>query len=470
MKNNIKELSLVRTALPYFAQVLVGTVAAPINTFISSGINEFSMEAVGTASSLLFMFGILATLLSGGSSIIIGHFIGNDSSEKEMKKAVDTSFWINAIQGFFLAALMLIIGRYLLNSWGVETGSKAYEIGVHYINVLAPMFFVSSLIGYFIQTVAVFGRPKLSMIVGIIASVMDASLSAIFVYCTDLGVDAVIYGTLIARFTALVISVVGYHMWVQHIWKIRGMNWFFTKKIMRISIPIAGEKINYNSSRFVQGMIIGNIAATIGLVIAGHNVMLQQRSIFTAIQSVVLVGSVAISIALEPIVSRLLGKKNYTEAKKIVTKAWWIGMAFDIPAALLVFAISPYIVDLMASQQKDQAVIDELKSGLRWAFGILVILEVGRVSNLVYIAATRSAGDAKYTAIVSMIVTWFSLLIAWLLARYAGLGYAGIIIGSAFDECARGLVNWLRWKSNKWKKHIDKVHEKEEETVKTTKA
>ena len=462
LKGNIKNISLLKSSIPYLAQTLVGTIAAPINTFISSGINAHSMEGVGTASSILFMFGVLSTLLSGGASIVIGHFIGNDSSEKELKRAVDTAFWMNLIQGIFLFVLMIVAGRYLLIAWGMGENTESYKIGVRYIDVLAPLFIASAIIGYFIQTTAVFGVPKISMFVGVVSTIVDAGLSAIFVYCTDMGVDAVIFGTLIARMIALAIALIGYHINVQKIWKIRGFDKSFAKKIARISLPIAGEKINYNASRFVQGIIIGNIAASIGLVIAGHNVMLQERAIFTSVQSIVLIGGVAISIALEPIVSRALGKKMYDEAKLVVRKAWFISIAIDIPLATLVCILSPYIVELMSSKQDNQLVIEELKKGLRWAFAILIVLEIGRATNLVYIAATRSAGDAKYTAYMSVIVTWLTILLAWVLARYSGLNYAGIVIAAAADECGRALVNFFRWKSNKWKKYIDKIHEKEE--------
>lgn len=64
----------------------------------------------------------------------------------------------------------------------------------------------------------------------------------------------------------------------------------------------------------------------------------------------------------------------------------------------------------------------------------------------------RGAGDTVYPSVVAVFSMWIvSTLGCYLLAVPLGLGLPGIWIAFAADECLRGLLMQLRWKSGKWK-------------------
>jgi Na+-driven multidrug efflux pump len=81
-----------------------------------------------------------------------------------------------------------------------------------------------------------------------------------------------------------------------------------------------------------------------------------------------------------------------------------------------------------------------------------VVLEVGRTTNLVVIACMRGAGDVFFPTLCAIFSNWaLSVLGSYLLAVVCGWGIYGMWIALAADECVRGILMVLRWKSGKWR-------------------
>lgn len=81
-----------------------------------------------------------------------------------------------------------------------------------------------------------------------------------------------------------------------------------------------------------------------------------------------------------------------------------------------------------------------------------IILEVGRVSNLVFGQALKTSGDALFTTIIAVIFTYFCMVGGtWFFGIRLNLLAVGAYIGLALDECARAVCMFLRWQSGRWK-------------------
>ena len=80
-----------------------------------------------------------------------------------------------------------------------------------------------------------------------------------------------------------------------------------------------------------------------------------------------------------------------------------------------------------------------------------VFLEMGRVTNLVFANALKTAGDALYIVVVACIIM---ILIGvggtYLFGIKLELMAIGAYIAMALDECIRGIISIFRWKSKKW--------------------
>ena len=100
---------------------------------------------------------------------------------------------------------------------------------------------------------------------------------------------------------------------------------------------------------------------------------------------------------------------------------------------------------------KDQTIIDIVV----WILWIDLVLEIGRICNIVFGTALKAAGDATYTVVIAVV---FMYLFAVLGTYVFGLSLKWYLVGSwialAMDECMRAVLMGIRWKSRKWENKV----------------
>ena len=81
-----------------------------------------------------------------------------------------------------------------------------------------------------------------------------------------------------------------------------------------------------------------------------------------------------------------------------------------------------------------------------------IVLELGRVTNLVYGQALKTSGDAVFPVVMGAVFMYFAAVGGtYFFGLHLGLLAVGAYIGLASDECIRAVGMVLRWKSGKWK-------------------
>jgi Na+-driven multidrug efflux pump len=86
-----------------------------------------------------------------------------------------------------------------------------------------------------------------------------------------------------------------------------------------------------------------------------------------------------------------------------------------------------------------------------------IILEPGRVFNVIVISSLRATGDVGFPikmAVLSMWCVWVPL--AWFLGLRLHMGLVGVWIAMMTDEWLRGLLMYWRWKKRRWVKYAER--------------
>ena len=202
--------------------------------------------------------------------------------------------------------------------------------------------------------------------------------------------------------------------------------------VLRIGLPGASSELGYR----IGFMVSLATAARLGVAaLATHSYVLQLlRYVFLI--------SLSIGWACEIMVGRLIGAGRFKQADDLVKKALRNGMIASCSMALLAAIASPWLMRIFT---KDPEIVHAAQI-LLW---ISVLLEAGRVFNLVVQSSLRATGDVIYPVVAGIGSHILVLGVgSYLMGRWFGL--PGIFIVYAVDEWVRGSLMLLRWRWRGW--------------------
>ena len=94
-----------------------------------------------------------------------------------------------------------------------------------------------------------------------------------------------------------------------------------------------------------------------------------------------------------------------------------------------------------------------------------IFIEIGRCLNMTFVSSLKAAGAFIFPLIVGLFTMWgLGLGLGFTFGKIVGLGVAGVFMGTASDECIRGLIVMYYWYKKKWygKAIVDKKEEPSE--------
>ena len=160
------------------------------------------------------------------------------------------------------------------------------------------------------------------------------------------------------------------------------------------------------------------------------------------------IASLAMAVSNSIIVGWKIGEGKYDECFKITKKHCIIAILCGSVSALIVTILGRPLMSVFTKDVNILRIVPII-------FAIDIVLEIGRATNLLIGQALKTAGDAVFTVVISII---FTLICAvggtYLFGNLLGLLIIGTWIGLALDEFARGVLMMMRWNSKKW---IDKI-------------
>jgi putative MATE family efflux protein len=208
------------------------------------------------------------------------------------------------------------------------------------------------------------------------------------------------------------------------------------KPVLGIGLPSASEPIVYQAAQITINLLIISFGAA---ALATRTYVIS----FVTISSVLL--SIALGVGTQIAISHRVGAGRLEEANAVLYRALVTAVAGSGVIALLLAVFHRPLLGLLTRD----ADIVRLAAPL-FALGVLV--EMGRAVNIVAGGALRSSGDAKFTALAGGSLMWvLGVSGAYLFGGALGLGLTGVWIAMVIDETVRGVVNYRRWRSGRWR-------------------
>lgn len=431
--------SVLTLAGPMFLEMLLNILIHNVDTMMLSGYSENSVGAVGNANQvmnlLILMFGIIAT----ATSVVVSQYLGAKRYEK-MNMIYTLVFAVNLVFGIVLSALLVGLKQPVMGLIGVS--KEMMSDTLIYTDIAGGTLFLTACYNVMTQILRCNGHTKVGMYISIIINVINIAGNYAFLYgplkFLNLGVAGVAISTVTAKAVALVVVIIIFYKYKIGRFSLKLLNPFPGKMLLqmiKIGLPSAGESMSYNMYQIVLLSFVNSLG----------NDAVNARVYCNALISFASVFSNQMAMATQIITGHLVGAGKEDAAYKRVWSSLKISMPITIALATINWLLSPYTLRIFT---KNQVIIDIAF----WVMFVDIFLEIGRCLNMTFVCSLKASGDYVFPLLVGLATMWgLGVTFGYTFGIAAGIGVAGVFMGTATDECIRGLIVMGRWKSGKWR-------------------
>lgn len=444
------KLNLLSIAWPIFVEQGLRMLIGTVDVFMISHVSDHAVAALSVANQIIIFCIIGFNFIGIGSSIVITHFLGagdRAGADRLTTSAIGLNTWLGigaSLVVYFGAAPLLRM---------MQLPAELLPYAVPFLTLLGGSLFMESMNMSIAAVLRAHGHTRDAMFVSVGQNIINVCGNCILLFglfgAPQMGVVGVglsgVFSRCCASIAFWILLDYRIHLRLRALDFIR-IDWSKVVRVLRIGLPAAGENMTYWLAFMLMTTFVGRMG--------GDSLAIQSYTF--QIQWVVILFSISIGLGTEIIIGHLIGAGKFEEAYQELLRSLRLGFIVAITAILIVAAFAPLILGFFTTNTF-------IIAGGTVLLRIAILLEPGRIFNIIVINSLRATGDVGFPismAILSMWGLWIPL--AWLLGIHFGWGLPGIWIAMATDEWLRGILMYRRWKSRAWLKHAK--HSREQVT------
>lgn len=437
-KNSVKKLSFVAITWPIFIETLLRMFLGNVDTFMLSHYSDNAVGAVGIANQVNFMLMLIYAVSSTGILITISQYLGANQRKKAVE-AANTALLLNFIFGLILSGGIVIFAKPLLRL--INTPVELMDYASTYLRIVGSVSFIQALLTTTAAIIRSFGKTKVSMYVTMGMNIVNVIGNSLFLYgffgLPVLGVTGVAISTAVSQTLAffLVFFVIMKKIDIKISFKsLFSFRKDLAKQIIAIGLPSAAESGAYQVSQLVITAMIN----TMGAIAVSTKIYTMNILWF------VMLFGISLGQGTQIIVGHHVGARENDRAYKACLRSLKVSLVIAAIMSTVIAVFGKTLVSILTSNED----IIQMAGKLLW---YSILLELGRVFNLVVVNALKASGDATFPAVAGIISPWFtSVLFCYLLGIKMNWGLVGVWIGLMSDEWLRGVIALYRWKTRIW--------------------
>jgi len=435
---NVGKKNLISLIIPIFFELLLVTIVGNIDTIMLGYYSDEAVGAIGGITQLLNIQNVIFSFINMATAILTAQFLGA-KDYKRVKQVISVSLVLNVLLGLILGGIYLFFWESLLQK--INLPGELIGIGKYYFQMVGGLCILQGIILSCGAILKSHGRPTETLIINVGVNILNIIGNAFFIFgwlgMPVLGPTGVGISTVISRGIGCVAAFYMMCKYCNFTFKkkyIKPFPFKIVKNILSIGFPTAGEHLAWN----VGQLMIVAMVNTMGTTIIASRTYLMLISSFTMTLSIALGQGTAIQVG------HLVGAGEIKEVYHKCLKSLKIALIFAFVTTSLVFLFRKPIMSIFTTNP------DILKASLK-IFPLMILLEMGRVFNIVIINSLHAAGDIKFPMFMGITCVFtVAVLFSYLFGISLGWGLAGIWLANAMDEWIRGLAMYFRWKSKKW--------------------
>ncbi|MGN0339599.1 MAG: MATE family efflux transporter [Lachnospira sp.] len=252
--------AMVRFALPVLGALILQAAYGAVDLLVVGRFgNASSISAVGTGSSLMQMITLVITSLAMGSTVIIGHHIG-EGKPKESGNAVGTTIVLFVAIGVILTIILEIFAGNLMSL--LQVPEESYKKAITYVRICSGGIIVIIAYNVISGILRGVGNANLPFLFVGIACVVNIIGDLVFVGTFHMDAAGAAIATVLAQLVSVIASLlvlkkqklpVSFSLRQCRIYKTE------LKKILNVGIPIAIQEAMVQISFLVINTIINHM-------------------------------------------------------------------------------------------------------------------------------------------------------------------------------------------------------------------
>ena len=429
---------LLVLAGPMFLELLLNTMLHNVDTVMLSHYDEYAVGAVGNANTIMFMMIILFSIIATATNVVVAQYLGAKMYDS-MNMIYTLSIVVNLVFGIVLSAVFCAANPFIMDFLNVSPEMRSFSMT--YIYIVGGGGFLMAVSNVMLQILRCNGYTKIGMRVTFGINIVNIIGNYLFLYgplkSLNMGVAGVAISTVAARFLAAVALIVFFYVTKTGRFSLRYLKPFPVKllsRMIRIGLPSAGENLTYN---FYQTTLLSFVNAM-------GNDAVNARAYCNTLISFAMIFSNASAMATQIITGHLVGAGKNDEAYKRVFRTLRTSMPITVALASLNAILCRYTMHIFTDNQNIIVLAQSIMI-------VDIFIETGRCLNMTFVSSLKAAGAYMFPFIAGIVCNWgLGLTTGYAVGVMLGLGVAGIYIGTATDECIRGLIVMYYWYKKKW--------------------
>lgn len=435
-----KRMSIIALTWPIFIETLLRTAISTSDVFMLSGYSDHAVSAVGVISQISFFLIVISSMVSSGTGILISQYNGSSRHQDVIHVGI-ASVFLSILVGIFLSLFAAVGAEYFIPLYNLEPQVEQYA--KEYLLISGSFTFAITIGIIFSTILRSHGYSKSPMVINIIAGVINIVGNYCALY-QPFGLP--VYGVIGVAISTVFSQCVGTLLFwfaVRHkgielpLAQYRQVPKTIYKKILTIGAMNSGEVLSYNMAQIAIVFFIVQMGTA-------------SLTAFTYAQNI---ARVSFAFALS------VGQASQIQTGYFIGKGWIDDIAIRVQKYFVVSFVTSLVItvaiylfrfEIIDWFTQDPDIIILVAS----LIAASILLEAGRVFNLIFISALKATGDIQFPVKMGIVSMWgIGVVMSYLLGIHWSYGVLGAWLAIAMDEWFRGLIMAHRWRAKKWVKY-----------------
>lgn len=413
-----------------------------INMLTTSMISSSSQESVAAVSMINPITTLVLCLLNAiaaGGTVVVAQYKGRGDSSK-INEASGHTLLITIGLSFIICALLIIFASPVVRFLYGNAEALVVQKSISYLSGVSVSLIIYSIYSAIFAIFRGLGETKICLNLTIYINVSYFILSYIFINLLKLDILGTILALVLARTLGSAVSI--YHLFMKKkrliYLKIRDIFQFnagIFHSMLKISIPFGSEQLFfYGGSILVQKYMVELGTASIAANAVG-----------TALFSLSFAAPFAVGNLATTVIGQCVGADRRDLARWYGKKLIYLSTVLLLVSLVVFIPLMPWLLGFFHPDPDTVPLIMRLM----W-IGIIPMPFFWPMSNVMPYTL-RSAGDAAYSSVVSLITMWLIRVGAGYVAAVPlGFGVEGVWVCMALEWVLRTFLFWFRFKGNTW--------------------